>query len=167
MISNAVHGSSSADDAAKELAFFFPTFTPPKAVIPQSVRAQMADDDEENVFPPTTEAVSVSERTVTIIRPEALKAHKEDILNEITEAGFQIVRQKEIQLTREQAEQLYVAQKDESHYEALIDHMTSGPSLILCLARDNAVEAWRELIGPKVGTLCDTRAKAGANILTL
>ena len=119
MISNAVHGSSSADDAAKELAFFFPTFTPPKAVIPQSVRAQMADDDEEDVFPAkdSAEAESVSERTVTIIRPEALKAHKEDILNEIAEAGFQIVRQKEIQLTREQAEQLYVAQKDESHYE--------------------------------------------------
>jgi len=119
LISNAVHGSSSADDAAKELAFFFPTFTPPKAVIPQSVRAQMADDDEEDVFPAkdTAETASVSERTVTIIRPEALKAHKEDILNEIAEAGFQIVRQKEIQLTREQAEQLYVAQKDESHYE--------------------------------------------------
>ena len=31
--------------------------------------------------------------------------------------------------------------------------MTSGPSLILCLARDNAVEAWRELIGPKVCTV--------------
>ena len=39
-----------------------------------------------------------------------------------------------------------------NHLKALIDHMTSGPSLILCLARDNAVEAWRELIGPKVGT---------------
>ena len=79
----------------------------------------MADDDEEDVFPAkeSAEAGSVLERTVTIIRPEALKAHKEDILNEIAEAGFQIVRQKEIQLTREQAEQLYVAQKDESHYE--------------------------------------------------
>ena len=79
----------------------------------------MADDDEEDVFPAkdSAETEFVSERTVTIIRPEALKAHKEDILNEIAEAGFQIVRQKEIQLTREQAEQLYVAQKDESHYE--------------------------------------------------
>ena len=73
----------------------------------------MADDDEEDVFPAkdSAEAASVSERTVTIIRPEALKAHKEDILNEIAEAGFQIVRQKEIQLTREQAEHSMLLKK--------------------------------------------------------
>ena len=69
---------------------------------------------------------------------------------EISEAGFQIVRQKEISLTREQAEQLYEAQKDTDHYEPLIEHMISGPSLILCLARDNAIAAWREKLGPKV-----------------
>ena len=68
------------------------------------------------------------ERTVTIIRPEALKAHRDQILSEIEEAGFQIVRQKEISLTREQAEQLYEAQKDTDHFEALIEHMTSGSS---------------------------------------
>ena len=50
--------------------------------------------------------------------------------------------------------------------KALIDHMTSGPSLILCLARDNAVEAWRELIGPKVGTFFDIQVKTGSKILT-
>ena len=66
------------------------------------------------------------ERTVTIIRPEALKAHREQILGEIEEAGFQIVRQKEISLTQDQAEQLYEAQKDTDHFEALIEHMTSG-----------------------------------------
>ena len=41
-ISNAVHGSSSESDAARELAFFFPNFTPPKAVMPQSVRSKVA-----------------------------------------------------------------------------------------------------------------------------
>ena len=147
-ISNAVHGSSSESDAARELAFFFPNFTPPRAVMPQSVRAAMDSDmtNLDDVFPVTTGP----ERTVTIIRPEALKAHREQILDEIEEAGFQIVRQKEISLTREQAEQLYEAQKDEEHFEALIQHMTSGPSLVLCLARDNAIAAWREKLGPKV-----------------
>ena len=92
-----MHGSSSVEDAAKELGFFFPNFSPPRAVIPASVRAQMAADDSsaEDVFP-----VSQVERTVTIIRPEALKAHKDQILSEITDSGFQIVREKEITLTR-------------------------------------------------------------------
>ena len=41
------------------------------------------------------------ERTITLIRPEALKLHREAIMNEIKEAGFEIVREKEITLTAE------------------------------------------------------------------
>ena len=54
-----------------ELAFFFPNFTPPRAVVPAGVRAQMEADmgDDDDVFPPKTP----TERTITIIRPEALK----------------------------------------------------------------------------------------------
>ena len=133
-ICNAVHGSSSEADAAKELGFFFPNFTPPRAIMPQSVRTQLNEDltDADDVFPAKT-----PERTVTIIRPEALKSHRDQILAEIEDAGFQIVRQKEISLSREQAEQLYEAQKNTDHYEPLIEHMTSGnlieTILFLCI----------------------------------
>ena len=43
--------------------------------------------------------------------------------------------------------------------------MTSGPSLILCLARDNAVEAWRELIGPKVCIVFDNFKYTSENMV--
>ena len=51
-------------------------------------------------------------------------------------------------MKREEVELLYEESRDQDHYEALISHMTSGPSLILCLAKDNAIEQWRNKIGP-------------------
>ena len=66
---------------------------------------------------------------------------------EINKAGFEIVRKKEMTLTRENAELLYEAQKGADHFEALIEEMTSGPCLVLCLAKHNAIEAWREQLG--------------------
>ena len=107
----------------------------------------MDDDNEEDVFP---EKKSSIERTITLIRPEPLKLHRDAILEEIKTAGFEIVKQKELTLTKEQgmsqakkltiknlfpAETLYDAQKEEDHFETLISEMTSGPCLVLCLAK--------------------------------
>ena len=57
----------------------------------------MEDDNEDDVFPEKKEV----ERTITLIRPEALKLHKEAILEEIKTSGFEIVKQKELTLTKE------------------------------------------------------------------
>ena len=75
-ISNAVHGSSSEADAARELGFFFPNFTPPRAIVPRAVAAHLEADDTtaDEVFP-------ANERTVTIIRPEALRKSSESFFN--------------------------------------------------------------------------------------
>ena len=48
------------------------------------------------------------------------------------------------------AEQLYEAHTEEKHYEALIGEMTAGPCLVLCLAKENAISAWRAKLGPAV-----------------
>ena len=57
----------------------------------------MEDDNEDDVFPEKKEV----ERTITLIRPEALKLHKDAILEEIKTSGFEIVKQKELTLTKE------------------------------------------------------------------
>ena len=59
----------------------------------------MDDDNEDDVFP---EKKSSIERTITLIRPEALKVHRDAILEEIKTAGFEIVKEKELTLTKEQ-----------------------------------------------------------------
>ena len=59
----------------------------------------MDDDNEEDVFPEKKTSI---ERTITLIRPEALKLHRDAIMEEIKTAGFEIVKEKELTLTKEQ-----------------------------------------------------------------
>ncbi|KAK2560505.1 Thioredoxin domain-containing protein 3-like protein [Acropora cervicornis] len=58
-------------------------------------------------------------------------------------------KKKQMTLSREQAEEFYTEHKDAEFFETLVTNMTSGPMMALCLAREDAVEGWRELLGPK------------------
>ncbi|XP_066305247.1 thioredoxin domain-containing protein 3 homolog isoform X4 [Branchiostoma lanceolatum] len=126
---NALHGSDSHEMATRELAFFFPNFQIPKAEAkPAEKRLQ---------------------RTLALIRPDALKEHKDEILAKIQEAGFTVALQKEMQLTKDQAAEFYKEHEGQDYFEQLIESMTCGPLLALGLAREDAVERWRDLLGPK------------------
>ncbi|XP_066544492.1 thioredoxin domain-containing protein 6 isoform X2 [Amia ocellicauda] len=129
---NAIHGSDDSQQASKELAFFFPNF-----------KTNSADAHREE-----TEKVAV-ERTLALIRPDILKAKKEEILQRIQEAGFTIAMQKELILTEEQVCQFYSEHVEEEYFPALLSNMTSGPVLALALAKMGAVEQWRNILGPK------------------
>lgn len=86
--------------------------------------------------------------TFTIIKPDAVrKNHTEPIFNKIEEAGFKILGRKETQLTREQAEAFYGIHKEQPFFEGLVTFMTSGPIFVAALEKENAVEAFRALIG--------------------
>eukprot|EP00794_Sanderia_malayensis_P017266 gene17266-18990_t len=128
-IMNAVHACDSGESAARELAFFFPDFNVPKVHEKQKKKR--------------------IQRTLALVRPAAYMKRKDSIISKIEESGFTIAMSKEMQLTREQAEEFYAEHKGEDYFESLINNMTSGPSLALCLAREDAVEAWRNLLGPK------------------
>jgi nucleoside diphosphate kinase len=123
---NAVHGSDTSESAARELAFFFPKYTVP--------------------WVPGTEPPI--QRTLAIIRPAAYSTHKDEILEKIHEAGFEIAMTKELEMTKEEAEEFYGEHKDQEYFDPLTTHMSSGPFLVLALAREDAIEGWRQLLGP-------------------
>ncbi|CAF2054815.1 unnamed protein product [Rotaria magnacalcarata] len=97
---------------------------------------------------PHTPQEQLVERTLAIIRPSALKLFKDAIVSRIIQAGFEVTRQAEMHLTREQAEEFYSVKKSESYYEDLIREMTSGPSLALYMIKKDAVQGFRTLLGP-------------------
>ena len=72
----------------------------------------------------------------------------EAILAKIEEAGFQVAMSKELTLTPEQAAEFYKELEGKDFYESLCAHMSSGPVMVLCLARENAVQVWRDMLGP-------------------
>jgi len=87
-------------------------------------------------------------RTFTMIKPMAVKnGFIGPIINKIHEGGFRIVAMKFLKLSLEQAQEFYAVHKGKSFYDDLCVFMSSGPIVAAILEKENAIEAYRELIG--------------------
>ncbi|WP_346238563.1 nucleoside-diphosphate kinase [Niabella insulamsoli] len=90
----------------------------------------------------------MSNRTFTMIKPDAMKnGHAGAILDRITKEGFKLVALKLTKLSAEKAGEFYAIHKERPFFGELVDFMSSGPIIAAILEKDNAVEAFRELIG--------------------
>lgn len=86
--------------------------------------------------------------TFTMIKPESVvDGHIGPILNMINLAGFRIVAMKLKKMSRREAEMFYEVHKDRPFYGELVDFMSSAPVVAAILEKENAVEAYRKLIG--------------------
>ncbi|MGC1778530.1 MAG: nucleoside-diphosphate kinase [Xanthobacteraceae bacterium] len=88
------------------------------------------------------------ERTFSIIKPDATDRNLTGAINAMIEkAGLRIVAQKRIKMSREQAETFYAVHKARPFFGELVDFMISGPVVVQVLEGDNAVAAYRDLMG--------------------
>ncbi|KKP35966.1 MAG: Nucleoside diphosphate kinase [candidate division TM6 bacterium GW2011_GWF2_32_72] len=88
------------------------------------------------------------ETTYAMIKPDATsKGYIAAIKNKIQENGFTILQEKEMKLTKDQAEEFYAEHKEKSFFPELIEFMTSGDIVALELEKNNAVTEWRKLMG--------------------
>ncbi len=86
--------------------------------------------------------------TLAIIKPDAMKkGHLEDIRKDILDAGFDIVEEKTLNLSNEQACGFYDIHKDKPFFGELVEFMTSHECHIMKLEKENAVLEWRNLMG--------------------
>lgn len=87
-------------------------------------------------------------RTFTMIKPTAVKkGHIGSILAIINDAGFKIISMKFLKLSKDQAQQFYAIHKEKPFYADLCTFMSSGPIVAAIIEKDDAVNAYRELIG--------------------
>jgi nucleoside-diphosphate kinase len=91
----------------------------------------------------------MTERTLAIIKPDAVKAGFSDaIIGHIEKNDFIIVEQKQVRLTKAEVQGFYGAEHGERPYfEELVNFMISGDVIIMALERDNAITGWRDLMG--------------------
>lgn len=90
----------------------------------------------------------ITNRTFSLIKPDAIgKNHTGEILDAIIRGGFRIAAMRMVRMSTQDAERFYAIHKGKPFYEKLVEFMSSGPSIALVLERENAVEAFRELIG--------------------
>ena len=99
-------------------------------------------------FKNQTENRTMSNRTFTMIKPDAMKnGHAGAILDKIIKAGFRIVALKQTKLTKEKAGEFYAVHKARPFYGELVDFMSSGVIIAAILEKSNAVADFRTLIG--------------------
>ena len=90
----------------------------------------------------------MSERTFSIIKPDAVNAAKAGaILQMLEAAGFRIVALRLRRLSRQEAEGFYHVHRQRPFFGSLVDFMSSGPCLTMVLERDGAIARLREIMG--------------------
>jgi len=88
------------------------------------------------------------ERTFSIVKPDATKRNITGAVNaKIEEAGLRIIAQKRIQLTKAQAEGFYGVHKERPFFNDLVQFMISGPVVVQVLEGENAIKAYRDVMG--------------------
>jgi nucleoside-diphosphate kinase len=90
----------------------------------------------------------MSNRTFTMIKPDAMKnGHAGAIIDRIIKEGFKVKALKMLKLSAEKAGEFYAVHKERPFYGELVEFMSSGPIMAAILEKENAVEAFRKLIG--------------------
>jgi nucleoside-diphosphate kinase len=88
------------------------------------------------------------QRTLAIIKPDAVERHKVGAIIERLEVeGFSIVALKRMQLTLAQARGFYAVHRERPFFDDLTRFMSRGPIVVLVLEAENAVQRYRDVIG--------------------
>ena len=109
-----------------------------------------------------------TERTLSIIKPDATKRNLTGKINACFEAaGLRIVAQKRLHLTQSQAEAFYAVHKERPFYRGLVQFMISEPVVVQVLEGESAVAKNREVMGatdPKKAAAGTIRAQFAEDI---
>jgi nucleoside-diphosphate kinase len=88
------------------------------------------------------------ERTFSIIKPDATARNLTGAINAMIEKkGLRIVAQKRVRMSTAEAETFYGVHRARPFFRELVDFMTSGPVVVQVLEGENAVAAYRDLMG--------------------
>jgi len=91
--------------------------------------------------------------TFAMIKPDAVRAgNVGNIIQRITDNGFKIRAMKLLHMSRPVAEGFYAVHRERPFFDELVTFMSSGPTVVLALEKENAVQAWRDLMGPTDST---------------
>ncbi len=108
------------------------------------------------------------EQTLSIIKPDAVERNLQDeIKQEFIGKGFEIIKEKKIHISKEEAEKFYKVHESKPFYNDLCAYLSSGPIVVMNLQRENAVIENRKLMGatnPKDAEDGTLRKKYGISI---
>ena len=107
-------------------------------------------------------------KTLSIIKPDAVERNlSEEIKSIFKNNGFEIIKEKKIKITKEEAEKFYLIHQTKPFYNDLCNYLSSGPIVVMILSKEDAILANRELMGstnPKEAKDGTIRKKYGLSI---
>ena len=105
------------------------------------------------------------EKTFSIIKPNAVKKGViGDIVKHFEDNGLKISAMKMGIISKEKCQLFYEEHKERPFFGELVQFMTSGPVVLMCLTGENAILKNRDLMGatdPKKAAVGTIRAKHG------
>ena len=108
------------------------------------------------------------EQTLSIIKPDAVERNLDnDIKQMFIKNGFNIFKEKKIQIEKSEAEKFYKVHETKPFYSDLCSYLSSGPIVAMILEKKNAVADNRKLMGatnPKDAEDGTIRKKYGISI---
>jgi nucleoside-diphosphate kinase len=88
------------------------------------------------------------QRTLAIVKPDGVEnGVAGQVIARIEKEGFRIVAMRLHRLGRAEAEGFYAVHRERPFFKDLVAFMTSGPVVLMCLERENAIAHWREVMG--------------------
>ncbi len=88
------------------------------------------------------------EQTLTIVKPDAVARGKiGEIIRRFEETGLRICGLKMVRLDKRQAEQFYAVHRQRPFFDSLTTFMSSGPSVVMVLEGEGAIQTVRALMG--------------------
>ena len=108
------------------------------------------------------------EQTLSIIKPDAVERNLENEIKEMFKNnGFNILKEKKIQITKSEAEQFYKVHETKPFYNDLCAYLSSGPIVVMVLEKEDSLLGNRKLMGatnPKDAEEGTIRKKYGISI---
>ena len=112
--------------------------------------------------------MSNTEQTLSIIKPDAVERNLDNEIKQMfIKNGFNIFKEKKIQIEKSEAEKFYKVHETKPFYNDLCEYLSSGPIVAMILEKENAVVDNRKLMGatnPKDAEEGTIRKKYGISI---
>ena len=112
--------------------------------------------------------MSNTEQTLSIIKPDAVERNLDNEIKQMfIKNGFNIFKEKKIQIEKSEAEKFYKVHETKPFYNDLCTYLSSGPIIAMILEKKNAVADNRKLMGatnPKDAEEGTIRKKYGISI---
>jgi nucleoside-diphosphate kinase len=108
------------------------------------------------------------ERTLSIVKPDGVKKGLiGEVIKRFEKNGLKVIGLKMVKMSKREAEGFYEVHRGKSFFESLTTFMSSGPTVVMVLEGDNAIQSLRNLMGatdPQEAAEGTLRRQFGSNI---